>query len=74
MLGGSCTWRWRPRFLILATAVNVWLVRVPTAYLLSLTLGLGVTGVHCSMVLDAGARASCHWLRHRAGGWREIEV
>ena len=62
------------RFPMAITALCMWLVRVPTAYLLGVTMGFGLSGVYGSSIIDAMVRAGASWVRHRSGGWREIQV
>ncbi|MFN8516199.1 MAG: MATE family efflux transporter [Chloroflexia bacterium] len=46
------------RFPLWATAVGVWCVRVPFAYVFGLTLGFGLAGICFSSAIDAATRAS----------------
>jgi Na+-driven multidrug efflux pump len=54
------------RFPLWATAVGVWLVRVPLAYVFGLTLGFGLAGICFSSAIDAATRASMVIARFRS--------
>jgi multidrug resistance protein, MATE family len=53
------------RFPLWATAVGVWLVRVPFAWVFGLTLGFGLAGICFSSAIDAGTRAAIVITRFR---------
>ena len=48
----------------------MWLLGVPSAYLLGGALGLGLTGVWLSMALDEIVRGVVNYRRWKAGHWR----
>lgn len=62
------------RFVLLAQAVPIWLVRLPLASRLGLTFGLGLTGVWAGMILDLIGRAALLALRFRSGAWKRLRV
>lgn len=53
---------------------GLWLVRVPVAYLLGVTLGAGVAGVYGGMCMDIAFKGWILLLRFRQKGWEEIKV
>ncbi len=48
----------------------MWLVGVPSAYLLGGAFGLGLTGVWLSMALDEAVRGVVNYRRWKSGHWR----
>jgi Na+-driven multidrug efflux pump len=62
------------RFVLLAQAAPIWLVRLPLAFRLGLTFGMGLNGVWAGMILDMIARASLLALRFRSGAWKWLRV
>jgi Na+-driven multidrug efflux pump len=62
------------RFVLLAQVLSIWLVRLPLAFWLGLTLGLGLSGVWAAMILDMATRASLLALRFRNGKWKRLGV
>jgi putative MATE family efflux protein len=62
------------RFPMLSTSLGMWLVRLPTAYLLGIVFGWGLPGVYLSSTFDAGLRAFLNWRRYRAGNWQHLKV
>jgi putative MATE family efflux protein len=55
-------------------AAGTWGVRVPCAYLLAIGLGLGLTGIWITMVLDWAARSLLSWIVWRRGAWKQIRL
>jgi Na+-driven multidrug efflux pump len=53
------------RFPLWATAVGVWLVRVPFAWVFGITLGFGLAGICFSSAIDAATRAAIVITRFR---------
>jgi putative MATE family efflux protein len=62
------------RFVLLAQSAPIWLVRMPLAYRLGLSLGWGLPGVWFGMILDMSARGMLLMLRLRSGAWKRIQV
>jgi len=62
------------RFVLLAQVTAISLVRLPLAYRLGLTFGLGLTGVWVAIILDMTTRATLLTLRFRRGAWKWIRV
>jgi Na+-driven multidrug efflux pump len=60
------------RFPMVATSVGMWLVRLPSAYLLGIVLGWGLPGIYLSSTFDAGLRALLNYLRYRTGRWQRL--
>jgi putative MATE family efflux protein len=62
------------RFPMAINGTCIWLIRLPLAYLLALTLGWGLTGAWAAMALDFTLRAILNLLRFRSGRWKAVEV
>jgi Na+-driven multidrug efflux pump len=56
------------------TAVGIWLVRLPLAYLFAISLGWGLTGAWGAMALDFMLRGAFNYSRFRGGRWKAISV
>jgi Na+-driven multidrug efflux pump len=74
VLSGALRGAGDTRFVLLAQAVPIWLVRMPLAFRLGLTFGLGLSGVWAAMILDVTARAMLLALRFRGGKWKWLRV
>jgi len=62
------------RFVMIASSISMWVVRVCAAYLLTFTLGVGPLGVWLAMGADFLVRGSSFVLRWRNGKWQEKRV
>jgi putative MATE family efflux protein len=62
------------RWPMIITAVGIWLVRLPLAYLFALSLGWGLTGAWGAMALDFTLRGAFNSVRFRGGRWKTIKV
>jgi len=62
------------RFVMAASSISMWVVRVCAAYLLTFTLGLGPLGVWLAMGADFIVRGTSFTLRWRSGKWQEKRV
>ncbi|MCL7454100.1 MAG: MATE family efflux transporter [Anaerolineae bacterium] len=62
------------RFPMLVTGGSIWFVRLPAAYLLTLTLGWGLVGAWSAMALDFSLRGIINFFRFRSGRWKTIKV
>jgi putative MATE family efflux protein len=74
VLSGALRGAGDTRFVLLAQAASIWLVRLPLASRLGLAFGLGLSGVWAGMILDMTARASLLALRFRSGAWKWLRV
>jgi putative MATE family efflux protein len=54
--------------------IGVWLVRVPCTYLLAHTLGMGLTGVWITMILDWAVQTVLFARIFRLGKWKKVRV
>lgn len=54
--------------------IGTWGVRVPCAYLLAITLGLGLHGIWMTMVLDWFARTVFSWIVWGRGRWQRVQL
>ena len=52
--------------------VTMWIIRVGMGYVFAISLGMGVNGVWCSMVLEWAVRSLVFWLRYRSGVWLRL--
>ncbi|HLE28852.1 MAG TPA: MATE family efflux transporter [Anaerolineales bacterium] len=62
------------RATMLITIVSVWALRLTAAYLLAITLGLGLLGVWLGIGVDFASRSTWFWLRFRSGKWTALRV
>ncbi len=62
------------RFPMYVTAAGVWIIRVSVASLLTLALGMGLSGAWLSMSMDQVVRGTIFFLRFRGGRWKKMEV
>lgn len=69
-LRGAGDTRW-PLFVSFA---GLWLVRLPLAYFLSVTLGMGMTGIWAAYIVEYYARAIVTTGRFARGSWKALHV
>jgi putative MATE family efflux protein len=62
------------RFVLLAQVGSIWLIRLPLAFLLALTLNVGLAGVWTANIIDITIRATVLGLRFRSGAWQRVRV
>lgn len=62
------------RFPMYVTGASIWGIRVPVATLLSLVLGVGLSGAWLGMSIDQMVRGTIFFLRFRGGRWKLAEV
>ncbi len=62
------------RFPMIITAAAIWLIRLPLAYVLGVTLGWGLVGAWTAMSLDMVMRGIFNFWRFRSGRWKAITV
>ncbi|HHY12108.1 MAG TPA: MATE family efflux transporter [Firmicutes bacterium] len=62
------------RWTLYITMAGFWGLRVVTAYLLAIKMGMGLYGAWIGMALDMVGRATLAGLRFRAGGWKHTRV
>jgi len=62
------------RFPMYVTAVSIWSLRVLVAGLLTLALGMGLSGAWLSMSMDQVVRGTIFFRRFRGGRWKQVEV
>ncbi len=74
VLAGSLRGAADNRYPMVTTAAAMWLVRLPVAWLLGITLGLGLTGVYAGWVADTVALSIMNWVRYRAGAWQRRRI
>ena len=69
-LRGAGDTRWPLAF----SLIGFLLVRMPLAWLLAHSLGLGVPGAWYAMLIDLSLRSAMLTLRFAHGGWKQIEL
>jgi len=62
------------RWVLLIMSGCIWLLRLPLAYLLALTLHFGPVGAWAAAVLDINVRGIFLWWRFSRGSWKKIKV
>jgi MATE family multidrug resistance protein len=62
------------RYPMVVTAIGIWLVRLPLAYLLAVPLGWGLVGAWTAMSLDTVVRGTLNFRRFRSGRWKATKV
>ncbi|GIV96293.1 MAG: hypothetical protein KatS3mg057_0950 [Herpetosiphonaceae bacterium] len=62
------------RWVLLANAGGVWVVRLPLTYALIHYAGWGLAGVWTAMAIDQAVRGSLAFLRFKSGRWKHISV
>ncbi|MCP3906142.1 MAG: MATE family efflux transporter [Planctomycetes bacterium] len=62
------------RWTFVITTVSSYGVRMPAAYLLGVTLGLGIEGIWIGLVGEFAVRAALFAARFFHGGWKRLEV
>jgi len=73
-LGGALRGAGDTRAVLIIMTVTTWLVRLIPAYILAITLGLGVPGAWLAAILDINVRAALMFWRFRRGKWKRIVV
>jgi putative MATE family efflux protein len=73
-LGGALRGAGDTRVVLYIMAGSTWIVRLVPAYVLAITLGLGVPGAWLAAILDINFRSLLMYLRFRQGKWKEIAV
>lgn len=73
-LGGALRGAGDTRSVLYIMAGCTWIVRLVPAYLLAITLGLGVPGAWLAAIMDISVRAVLMYFRFRQGKWKYIKV
>ena len=74
VLAGSLRGAGDTRFIMVATMIGMWAVRVPIAFVAGAWLQLGVFYVWLAMIADWTLRMALMLWRHRSERWRSIQV
>jgi putative MATE family efflux protein len=74
ILGGCLQGAGDTRGAMWVIAVAMWLVRLPLAYVLALTLGYGAAGVWVAMVISMCVQGLLMAFRFRRGRWKELSL
>lgn len=74
VLAGSLRGAGDTRWPMVSTAVAMWIVRLPLAYLLAIPLGLGLAGVYLAMLGDNVILMLMNLWRYRKGDWANRKV
>jgi putative MATE family efflux protein len=62
------------RTTMVISVVTIWGLRLVAAYVLGVTLGLGLQGVWLAMGLDFAVRSVLFWGRFQSGRWERVRV
>jgi putative MATE family efflux protein len=74
VLAGALRGAGDTRWILYATVIGIWGVRVVAAYILAVRLGMGLTGAWIGMALDMITRAIVVNMRFNAGHWTKMKV
>jgi Na+-driven multidrug efflux pump len=74
VLAGSLRGAGDTRFIMVATVIGMWAVRVPIACLAGLWFQLELVYVWCAMIADWTVRMALLLWRYRSERWRAIQV
>jgi putative MATE family efflux protein len=74
VLAGSLRGAGDTRFILWATTVGMWGVRVPLAFILGIWLKLGVVYVWMAMIADWSVRMALLLWRYQSERWRAIQL
>jgi putative MATE family efflux protein len=73
-LGGALRGAGDTRSVLYIMAGSTWILRLVPAYILAITLGIGVPGAWMAAIIDINARSIMMFLRFRMGKWKDIKV
>ncbi len=62
------------RATMMISVATIWGLRLLVAYILGVSLGLGLLGAWLAMGLDFGVRALLFWRRFRGGRWEAMQI
>ncbi|MFO7941216.1 MAG: MATE family efflux transporter [Bacillota bacterium] len=62
------------RFVMISTAVGIWVIRLVMAYIFGIVMGWGVPGAWMGMVADQVVRSGLTRLRFARGAWKKLKV
>jgi putative MATE family efflux protein len=62
------------RWVLLIMAFCIWLLRLPLAFFLAISLGLGAVGAWAAAVFDINVRGAIIWRRFASGLWKNIQI
>ena len=74
VLAGALRGAGDTQYPMITTGVTMWLVRLPVAWLLGITLGFGLAGVYLGWVLDSVVLSLLNWRRYKAGEWKTRQL
>jgi Na+-driven multidrug efflux pump len=74
VLAGSLRGAGDTRFILWATTVGMWGVRVPLAFIFGIWLKLGVVYVWMAMIADWSVRMALLLWRYQSERWRAIQL
>ena len=74
IFGGGLRGAGDTRMTLIITVSSMWALRLTAAYVLGITLGLGLLGAWLAVGLDFGFRGLFFWLRFRSGKWAALKV
>ena len=74
ILGGGLQGAGDTRGTMRVIAVTMWLIRLPLAYFLAMTLGYGATGAWVAMIISMTIQGLLMTSRYHKGRWKELRV
>ena len=74
VLAGSLRGAGDTRFIMIATMIGMWGVRIPIAFILGYWLTMGVLYVWLAMIVDWTVRMGLMLWRYRSERWKTIQV
>ena len=74
VLAGALRGAGDTRYPMWITGVDMWLVRIPLAYLIGVILGFGLPGVYTGIIFGSFWRSVMNFWRWERGRWKEIDV
>jgi len=73
-MGGGLRGAGDTRFVLVASGISIWAVRLVLAHYLGVVMGLGLVGAWLGMSIDLCFRAVLVTIRFRGGRWKSIKV
>ena len=74
VLAGSLRGAGDTRWPMFSTALSMWFVRIPAAYLFGVALGLGIPGAYLGLILDSAVTSGLNLWRYRSGRWQSARA
>ena len=62
------------RFVMLQSAIGVWLIRLPFSWLMGYTLGMGIWGIYWANLISLASRAASGCIKRAKNDWIHKEI